>query len=120
MFFHTIFIFRNVWRTDPISSPFELGLYTLYMVRIIRLGILIFFCIIFVFSGEDLKYSIDEDTGYGSRLDIELPVSCASEFKVLINYSTVPESPALQWMSPQQTAGGTQPYVFSMCQVASF
>ena len=33
-----------------------------------------------------------------------------------MKYSTSPECSALQWLSKEQTAGGTQPYVFSQCQ----
>ena len=31
-------------------------------------------------------------------------------------YHTSPTATALQWLAPQQTAGGRQPYVFTQCQ----
>merc|ERR550519_2614745 len=36
--------------------------------------------------------------------------------KLLVNYTTSPQSSALQWLSPQQTAGKALPYVFSQCE----
>ena len=36
--------------------------------------------------------------------------------KLLINYKTHPESNALQWLKPSQTAGKKYPYLFSQCQ----
>jgi leukotriene A-4 hydrolase/aminopeptidase len=36
--------------------------------------------------------------------------------KVKIAYSTSPEAAALQWLSPEQTAGGKQPFLFTQSQ----
>jgi len=36
--------------------------------------------------------------------------------RVLIRYSTRPDAAALQWLTPQQTAGGRLPYLFSQGQ----
>lgn len=36
--------------------------------------------------------------------------------KVTIEYSTSPDAAALQWLSPEQTAGGTQPFLFTQSQ----
>lgn len=36
---------------------------------------------------------------------------------IVIEYSTDPTASALQWLSPEQTAGGKLPYLFSQCQV---
>jgi leukotriene-A4 hydrolase len=49
----------------------------------------------------------------GSRLRIELPAGLK---QVTVRYRTSPEASALQWLSPSQTAGGQQPFLFSQCQ----
>ena len=33
-----------------------------------------------------------------------------------VSYSTTPACTALQWLSPEQTAGKEQPFLFSQCQ----
>lgn len=38
---------------------------------------------------------------------------------VEVTYETSPSAKALQWLSPEQTAGKKQPYLFSQCQVSS-
>eukprot|EP00088_Acartia_fossae_P057827 TRINITY_DN674_c0_g1_i2.p1 TRINITY_DN674_c0_g1~~TRINITY_DN674_c0_g1_i2.p1 ORF type:complete len:613 (+),score=141.73 TRINITY_DN674_c0_g1_i2:42-1880(+) len=67
-------------------------------------------------TGEELKYKIDGDTGYGSRLEIQLPSGCDKHFKLLVKYSTTSECSAVQWLSPEQTASGSHPYMFSQCE----
>jgi len=67
-------------------------------------------------TGEDLTFKIDGDIGYGSRLEVQLPTGCPKSFKVVFQYSTTSECTALEWLTPEQTAGGTHPYVFSQCQ----
>lgn len=37
---------------------------------------------------------------------------------VAVAFSTSPSASALQWLEPQQTAGGQHPYLFSQCQVS--
>ncbi|NOK21602.1 M1 family metallopeptidase [Corallococcus carmarthensis] len=49
----------------------------------------------------------------GSRLRIELP---AGVKQLTVRYRTSPEASALQWLTPPQTAGGQQPFLFSQCQ----
>ena len=36
---------------------------------------------------------------------------------VEVTYETSPTATALQWLSPEQTAGKEKPYLFSQCQV---
>jgi len=67
-------------------------------------------------TGECLTFQVDKETSYGSRLEVQLPSGCPKSFKVLFKYSTTADCSALQWLSPEQTAGGKQPYVFSQCQ----
>lgn len=38
-------------------------------------------------------------------------------FLIRIEYETDPKSTALQWLTPEQTAGGKLPYLFSQCEV---
>ena len=66
--------------------------------------------------GEELKFTIDGETPFGSRLEIQLPTECADEFKMLITYKTTAKCEALLWMSPEQTSGGVHPFVFSQCE----
>ena len=49
----------------------------------------------------------------GARLRIELPDASSG---VRVRYQTSPQATALQWLSPAQTAGGAQPFLFSQCQ----
>ncbi len=55
----------------------------------------------------------------GRSLTIELPVDDAdnaSPTTVHIDYETSPSAMALQWLRPQQTAGGQHPFLFSQSQ----
>jgi len=49
----------------------------------------------------------------GSRLAIELTAPTPS---IRIRYATSPGASALQWLTPAQTKGGRQPFLFSQCQ----
>jgi leukotriene-A4 hydrolase len=49
----------------------------------------------------------------GQRLRIELPRAVDT---CLIRYRTGPEASALQWLEPEQTAGGKAPFLYSQCQ----
>jgi leukotriene-A4 hydrolase len=35
---------------------------------------------------------------------------------LVIHFRTSPDAPALQWLDPEQTAGGKHPYLYSQCQ----
>ncbi|GFR49183.1 hypothetical protein Agub_g11207 [Astrephomene gubernaculifera] len=59
----------------------------------------------------------------GSPLVIRLPPALAPSLqqpggrvRVALRFATCPSSSALQWLSPQQTAGGSHPYLFTQCQ----
>ena len=54
-----------------------------------------------------------DDPVLGSRLEIALPDGAD---KVRIAYRTSPAAEGLQWLSPEQTAGKTHPYVYSQNQ----
>ena len=53
------------------------------------------------------------DPVLGAKLSIPLLPNVSS---VLISYETSPDAEGLQWLSPEQTAGKTQPYLFSQAQ----
>lgn len=49
----------------------------------------------------------------GQRLRIERDDETHS---IRVHYHSSPEASALQWLEPENTAGGKQPYLFSQCQ----
>ena len=69
-------------------------------------------------DGRALAFALGtEDAIKGQPLTITLPAftSTAAQ-KVVIHYATRPDAAALQWLTPQQTAGGQLPYLFSQGQ----
>ena len=61
-----------------------------------------------------LDYTIgDESPFMGKPLTIAIPFT---EGRIHIDYSTRPDAAALQWLTPEQTAGGQLPYLFSQGQ----
>ena len=67
-------------------------------------------------ESEELKYDIGPEGSCGSKMEIHLPEDCQTEFIIMIKYSTSPESPALDWVTPEQTSGGKHPFVYSQGQ----
>ena len=67
-------------------------------------------------SGQVLDFEYGSPSGFGEKLEIQLPSSVAPEFRIRVDYRTSPKSSALQWLTPNQTAGKQHPYVFSQCQ----
>ncbi|GGA75559.1 cold-active zinc metallopeptidase M1 family protein [Neiella marina] len=53
------------------------------------------------------------DPNLGQALVIELPAQATS---AVIQYRTSPKASGLQWLTPQQTAGKKQPFLFSQAQ----
>lgn len=68
-------------------------------------------------NGAPLNYQLhpaaSEKPWMGQKLEIH-PV--AGEQEIQIAYQTHPEAPALQWLMPEQTAGGKHPFLFSQSQ----
>ncbi len=65
-------------------------------------------------SGAPVPFGLGaEDSVLGRPLRLTLP---AGTREVLLRYRTLPEAPALQWLEPGQTQGGTHPFLFSQCQ----
>ncbi|XP_045624451.2 leukotriene A-4 hydrolase isoform X1 [Procambarus clarkii] len=68
-------------------------------------------------TGQLLQYTLGKaDPNFGSELKIVLSSDAKKQFKVEIEYETSPNCSALQWLSPEQTAGKKHPYMFSQCQ----
>lgn len=65
-------------------------------------------------SGNKLPFTLHAaDAILGARLEIALPAGAKG---VRIRYRTSPSASALQWLTPEQTAGGKHPFLFSQCQ----
>ncbi len=65
-------------------------------------------------SGQALEWKLAEpDPALGRALSI---LAAPGETKVVITYRTGPDSAALQWLKPAQTAGKVQPFLFSQAQ----
>lgn len=61
-----------------------------------------------------LRFTVGpEDKILGSALTIELPKAVR---RVTVTYATKPQAAALQWLSPTQTAGGKEPFLFTQSQ----
>ncbi|KAJ8686739.1 hypothetical protein QAD02_022533 [Eretmocerus hayati] len=82
---------------------------------------LILLSVVDVIDGSRLDYCVEKGVNYGSRLSIQLPDipivdGDKIKYKIKITYRTSQDCTALQWLSPEQTAGGKHPYLFSQCQ----
>jgi aminopeptidase N len=65
-------------------------------------------------EGKPLRHELAAaDPILGARLRVELPPGTQG---VRVKYATSPAASALQWLTPAQTAGGQQPFLFSQCQ----
>ncbi len=64
-------------------------------------------------AGNALQYTLGETVeGKGAPLTIMM----GNARKIRIAYRAAPDADALQWLSPEQTAGGVHPYLFSQGQ----
>jgi aminopeptidase N len=65
-------------------------------------------------SGADLEFHLAvAEPILGRSLTVDLP---ASGDEIVIHYSTSPSAAAIQWLTPQQTAGGLKPFLFTQGQ----
>jgi len=65
-------------------------------------------------EGGPLRHELGEpEPILGERLRVELPEGVDG---CLIRYRTSPGASALQWLEPEQTAGGRLPFLYSQCQ----
>ncbi|XP_061618648.1 leukotriene A-4 hydrolase [Phyllopteryx taeniolatus] len=70
-------------------------------------------------NGQAARFTMGpKHTFKGTPLEITLPfdLSRGQHVIVEVTYETSPAAPALQWLTPRQTAGKKQPYLFSQCQ----
>lgn len=69
-------------------------------------------------NGNELAFEIGEsDPDKGEPITVQLGEMTGPELQqIVISYASGPEAEALQWLSPEQTAGGEQPFVFSQGQ----
>ncbi|GAX73644.1 hypothetical protein CEUSTIGMA_g1095.t1 [Chlamydomonas eustigma] len=68
---------------------------------------------------QSLKFTLGETHNVlGSPLLVELPagLTAGQEVTVGVRFSTSPTSSAVQYLAPEQTAGGKHPYLFTQCQ----
>jgi len=65
-------------------------------------------------GGRDVAFELGpEEPILGRRLRLTLPSGARS---VVVAYETSPAAIGLQWLAPEQTAGGKKPFLFSQCQ----
>ncbi len=69
-------------------------------------------------DGNGLPFALGQrDAIKGQPLTITVPAFSEGDVReIVIRYSTRPDAAALQWLTPQQTAGGQHPYLFSQGQ----
>lgn len=65
-------------------------------------------------EGEALEWEMGEDSGDAHGAPLTVTLNGAEQVK--ITYASAPGAEALQWLSPEQTAGGRQPFLFSQGQ----
>ncbi len=69
---------------------------------------------VFAADGAALPFALSPpEPILGARLRVTLPPGTRS---VRVAYRTSPSATALQWLTPAQTAGGKEPFLFSQCQ----
>ncbi len=65
-------------------------------------------------AGKAVPFTLKSaDSFLGAALEITVPSDASS---VTVNYTTSPQASGLQWLTPEQTAGGTHPFLFSQAQ----
>ena len=69
-------------------------------------------------TGAPLQYETGAPAEFiGQPLTVRFPaLAPGATQKIVIHYATRPDAAALQWLTPAQTAGGEDPYLFSQGQ----
>ncbi len=66
-------------------------------------------------SGNPLQFTLGaEDPDKGAPLTIQLPGD--GKQRIVVKYTSAPDAAALQWLTPEQTAGKKHPYLLSQGQ----
>jgi aminopeptidase N len=86
---------------EPVSGSFFLDTRDLNITRVYK-------------DDQEILWEIDQhDSIVGDRLHLK-DLDGFSEFTIEV--TTSPEASALQWVTPEQTAGGEHPFLYSQCQ----
>jgi leukotriene-A4 hydrolase len=65
-------------------------------------------------GGRPLRFSVGDDNAtLGRPLTVQLPAGVS---EIAVTYRTSPSAAALQWLTPEQTAGKQHPYLYSQGQ----
>eukprot|EP00640_Fibrocapsa_japonica_P000892 CAMPEP_0113937178 /NCGR_PEP_ID=MMETSP1339-20121228/3858_1 /TAXON_ID=94617 /ORGANISM="Fibrocapsa japonica" /LENGTH=681 /DNA_ID=CAMNT_0000939853 /DNA_START=95 /DNA_END=2137 /DNA_ORIENTATION=+ /assembly_acc=CAM_ASM_000762 len=105
-------------------SSKQLKGYALYQVQIVKKGVSAI-----VLDTKDLIISYAESEGrrlphelgaphpvLGTPLSVTLPEDCHDHCQIKVFFSTTGGSASVQWLPPEQTAGGKRPYLFTQGQ----
>jgi aminopeptidase N len=66
---------------------------------------------------EPARYELaPADPNLGSALSIFLPRSVSTSTRIVVRYASAPKASGLQWLTPEQTAGKKEPFLFSQSQ----
>ena len=67
-------------------------------------------------DGKEVEFEVSDFTDFGSRLTAKLPEKTGSIFRFSLDYHTLEDSPAACFMTPEQTAGKTHPFLYTQGQ----
>ena len=65
-------------------------------------------------SGKDAAFTLGEPVKYLGR-SLTIPIETSTK-SVHIDYTSSPDAAAVQWLTPEQTAGGKHPFLFTQSQ----
>ncbi|HEX7419842.1 MAG TPA: M1 family metallopeptidase [Thermoanaerobaculia bacterium] len=65
-------------------------------------------------SGKDARFALGEPVKYLGR-SLTIPIEKTTK-SVHIDYTSSPDAAAVQWLTPEQTAGGKHPFLFTQSQ----
>jgi leukotriene-A4 hydrolase len=65
-------------------------------------------------SGKDARFTLGEPVKYLGR-SLTIPIEKSTK-SVHIDYTSSPDAAAVQWLTPEQTAGGKHPFLFTQSQ----